>query len=255
MLDGERGRRRIRARVRQLPAVPDEYLRSVPDDIASVYVSSLASSQLLGNSSVHFTSFPSLAITCSLWQRSSLNPALSNPNDVSLRRMAKRRHWRRCSKCRIVVEKTEGCSHMTCRCGHQFCHLYVASPSRDGTETSRWFLTPSPLSASLSPRAYRCGSDWAYNGCTNSNPKSCDGRRWRDDPSLHVPSRWKGAIQRTGAVNALSRVPFTLHPPIDEREMVRTLMILFVIQCFRYKRRQRSWPYSASKPRLALQAD
>jgi len=105
-------------------------------------------------------------LSCSLWQRSPLNPAISNPADLSLRRLAKRKHWRRCSKCRIVVERTEGCGHMTCRCGHQFCHL--------------------------------CGSDWTYSGCTNNaSQKGCDGRTWRDDPTLHAPSRWKGMVKRT----------------------------------------------------------
>lgn len=31
-------------------------------------------------------------------------------------------NFRRCGKCRFVVEKNQGCNHMTCRCGHQFCY-------------------------------------------------------------------------------------------------------------------------------------
>ncbi|KAH6646917.1 hypothetical protein BKA67DRAFT_595096 [Truncatella angustata] len=31
--------------------------------------------------------------------------------------------WRRCYKCRNLVELTQGCSHMTCRCRAQFCYV------------------------------------------------------------------------------------------------------------------------------------
>lgn len=30
--------------------------------------------------------------------------------------------WKRCDQCKIFVERTEGCLHITCRCGHQFCY-------------------------------------------------------------------------------------------------------------------------------------
>lgn len=32
-------------------------------------------------------------------------------------------HYRQCSNCKFVVERTEGCNHMTCRCKHQFCYI------------------------------------------------------------------------------------------------------------------------------------
>lgn len=31
--------------------------------------------------------------------------------------------WRRCYKCRMLVELTQGCSHITCRCKAQFCYI------------------------------------------------------------------------------------------------------------------------------------
>jgi len=31
--------------------------------------------------------------------------------------------WRRCFKCHMLVEHREACSHMTCRCGAQFCYI------------------------------------------------------------------------------------------------------------------------------------
>ena len=29
----------------------------------------------------------------------------------------------RCPKCRTVIERSEGCNHMSCRCGYEFCWL------------------------------------------------------------------------------------------------------------------------------------
>lgn len=35
--------------------------------------------------------------------------------------IAEEKGWRRCFNCRAMVEKKEGCNHMTCRCTAQFC--------------------------------------------------------------------------------------------------------------------------------------
>ncbi len=35
---------------------------------------------------------------------------------------AERQGWRRCCKCRALVELTVGCRHITCKCGAQFCY-------------------------------------------------------------------------------------------------------------------------------------
>ncbi len=35
---------------------------------------------------------------------------------------AERQGWRRCHKCRALVELTSGCRHITCKCGAQFCY-------------------------------------------------------------------------------------------------------------------------------------
>ncbi|KAG9453284.1 hypothetical protein H6P81_006188 [Aristolochia fimbriata] len=37
--------------------------------------------------------------------------------------MAKRELWRRCAKCNHMIELAEGCFHMTCRCGYEFCYI------------------------------------------------------------------------------------------------------------------------------------
>uniref|UniRef100_A0A0A9ELG3 IBR domain-containing protein n=1 Tax=Arundo donax TaxID=35708 RepID=A0A0A9ELG3_ARUDO len=36
--------------------------------------------------------------------------------------MAKGKKWRRCPRCKYLVDKQEGCVHITCRCGFEFCY-------------------------------------------------------------------------------------------------------------------------------------
>jgi hypothetical protein len=38
-------------------------------------------------------------------------------------KMGERSGWRRCYKCRTLVELSQGCTHMTCRCRAQFCYI------------------------------------------------------------------------------------------------------------------------------------
>ncbi|XP_073271884.1 E3 ubiquitin-protein ligase RSL1-like [Primulina huaijiensis] len=40
-----------------------------------------------------------------------------------LRRLAQDKEWMECPNCKIFVEKTDGCIHMTCRCKFEFCYL------------------------------------------------------------------------------------------------------------------------------------
>ncbi|KAF8388677.1 hypothetical protein HHK36_025357 [Tetracentron sinense] len=42
--------------------------------------------------------------------------------DLMVIELAKEKKWMRCPKCEFYVEKGEGCSHISCRCGFQFCY-------------------------------------------------------------------------------------------------------------------------------------
>ena len=46
--------------------------------------------------------------------------------------------WQRCPTCRALVERNQGCYHMSCRCGTQFCYL--------------------------------CAQDWRFCACSNKTP-------------------------------------------------------------------------------------
>ncbi|XP_057767739.1 E3 ubiquitin-protein ligase RSL1-like [Salvia miltiorrhiza] len=39
-----------------------------------------------------------------------------------LRRLAEEKKWKKCPNCKVFVDKTEGCIHITCRCKLEFCY-------------------------------------------------------------------------------------------------------------------------------------
>ncbi|XP_047330977.1 E3 ubiquitin-protein ligase RSL1-like [Impatiens glandulifera] len=42
--------------------------------------------------------------------------------DAKLKSVAAQNKWRQCFKCKNMVELREGCYHIYCRCGHEFCY-------------------------------------------------------------------------------------------------------------------------------------
>ncbi|KAL5711335.1 RBR-type E3 ubiquitin transferase [Ranunculus cassubicifolius] len=51
---------------------------------------------------------------------------MRNPNptveDAKLKSLANTKSWRQCKKCSHMIELAEGCYHITCRCGYEFCY-------------------------------------------------------------------------------------------------------------------------------------
>lgn len=42
--------------------------------------------------------------------------------DLVVMEMAKGEKWKRCPQCKFLVQKSDGCLHITCRCGFEFCY-------------------------------------------------------------------------------------------------------------------------------------
>ncbi|KAJ3578690.1 hypothetical protein NPX13_g1874 [Xylaria arbuscula] len=55
------------------------------------------------------------------WHKSRHCPV--NEDTAQFERVAKEEGWKRCFNCQAMVELKEGCNHMTCRCGAQFCMM------------------------------------------------------------------------------------------------------------------------------------
>ncbi|XXG40668.1 hypothetical protein AAC387_Pa01g1330 [Persea americana] len=59
-------------------------------------------------------------IECEEYQK--LNEDDRGRNDLMVMELAKNKGWKRCPSCQFYVERTQGCLHITCRCGVQFCY-------------------------------------------------------------------------------------------------------------------------------------
>ncbi|PRQ33730.1 putative transcription factor C2H2 family [Rosa chinensis] len=57
-------------------------------------------------------------LTCDEYQTSHNFPK----EHQMLKSLATKRLWRQCVKCNHMVELAQGCYHITCRCGYQFCY-------------------------------------------------------------------------------------------------------------------------------------
>ncbi|RVW49086.1 putative E3 ubiquitin-protein ligase RNF217 [Vitis vinifera] len=51
-----------------------------------------------------------------------LNADERGREDMLLKKLAEEKKWKRCPQCKFYVEKIEGCVHLTCRCGFEFCY-------------------------------------------------------------------------------------------------------------------------------------
>ncbi|OQV00377.1 IBR domain-containing protein [Cladophialophora immunda] len=63
---------------------------------------------------------------CSICRGLAHRDSADCPQDYGLEAtimLAELQGWRRCFKCRTMVERTQGCRHMTCKCGAQFCYV------------------------------------------------------------------------------------------------------------------------------------
>ncbi|KAL2198577.1 hypothetical protein P885DRAFT_32989 [Corynascus similis CBS 632.67] len=63
---------------------------------------------------------------CTMCKRNAHQLGHDCPEDKesdAVLRMGEKSGWRRCYKCRSLVELAQGCTHITCRCKAQFCYI------------------------------------------------------------------------------------------------------------------------------------
>ncbi|KAF5751523.1 E3 ubiquitin-protein ligase rbrA isoform X2 [Tripterygium wilfordii] len=85
-------------------------------------------------------------MTCHYFKTLNPNPPAE---DVKLKSLARSHLWRQCVKCNHMIELSEGCYHMTCRCGYEFC--------------------------------YNCGAEWKDKKATCSCPLWDEDNIWDDN--------------------------------------------------------------------------
>ncbi|KAM7271840.1 hypothetical protein ACFE04_031054 [Oxalis oulophora] len=72
------------------------------------------------------------SLSCEEYQ--SLPEEERDSGDITLHLLAQNKRWRRCQQCRRMIELTQGCYHMTCWCGHEFCYSCGAEYTSDGQQ-------------------------------------------------------------------------------------------------------------------------
>ncbi|GLC42598.1 hypothetical protein PLESTF_000735500 [Pleodorina starrii] len=70
--------------------------------------------------------------TCAAFQ--ALPAHLRSAEDAAMLQLSERQQWKRCPACKLVVERSEGCNHMKCRCGCDFCYG-CGKPYKDTSPT------------------------------------------------------------------------------------------------------------------------
>ncbi|KXZ48561.1 hypothetical protein GPECTOR_26g464 [Gonium pectorale] len=58
--------------------------------------------------------------TCADFQK--LPAHLRSAEDAAMLQYSARQQWKQCPHCKQMVERSEGCNHMKCRCGREFCY-------------------------------------------------------------------------------------------------------------------------------------
>ena len=67
-------------------------------------------------------------MTCSLCQVKFCGKCLMKEHsgdcdDYQVEFLLKNHKYKRCKKCKMVIEKNQGCNQITCKCGNQFCYV------------------------------------------------------------------------------------------------------------------------------------
>ncbi|XVE88472.1 hypothetical protein DITRI_Ditri19aG0072400 [Diplodiscus trichospermus] len=92
--------------------------------------------------------------------------------DITLHQLAQNKRWRRCQQCRRMIELTQGCYHMTCWCGHEFCYSCGAE-YRDGQQTCQCAFWDEDNSEDLVTHSVQESEQWAWE-TFNSLPMIMD---------------------------------------------------------------------------------
>lgn len=147
-----------------------------------------------------------------------------DPETARLVDMAKEKGWQRCFNCKAMVELKEGCNHMTCRCGAEFCML-CASPWK--TCECPWFNSTAPHNDRLNhmrvPEEIRPDRS-ARNDRNDRNEPNHRHDRHARNPALTYQQEIDARRNQERTDEALARrlqASYISHPPPPPRRIRR----------------------------------
>uniref|UniRef100_A0A2P2QM81 RBR-type E3 ubiquitin transferase n=1 Tax=Rhizophora mucronata TaxID=61149 RepID=A0A2P2QM81_RHIMU len=108
--------------------------------------------------------------------------------DITLHHLVQNKRWRRCQHCRRMIELTQGCYHMTCWCGHEFCYS-CGSEYRDGQQTCQCALWDEDNSDDLATLSVQESEQWAWE-TFNSLPLLMDAYSDQEKSQLALIQRF-----------------------------------------------------------------
>ncbi|KDP35876.1 hypothetical protein JCGZ_10446 [Jatropha curcas] len=108
--------------------------------------------------------------------------------DITLHRLAQNKRWRRCQQCRRMIELTQGCYHMTCWCGHEFCYSCGAE-YRDGQQTCQCAFWDENNAEDLVTQSVQESEQWAWE-TFNSLPMLMDAYSEQERSQLALIQRF-----------------------------------------------------------------
>ncbi|KAI5569735.1 hypothetical protein BDE02_12G097000 [Populus trichocarpa] len=108
--------------------------------------------------------------------------------DITLHRLAQNKRWRRCQQCRRMIELSQGCYHMTCWCGHEFCYSCGAE-YRDRQQTCQCVFWDDDNSEDLVTQSFQESEQWAWE-TFNSLPMLMDAYSEQERSQLELIQRF-----------------------------------------------------------------
>ncbi|KAI4338739.1 hypothetical protein MLD38_023759 [Melastoma candidum] len=126
------------------------------------------------------------SFTCEEYQNLPLEER--DAADITLHRLAANNRWKRCQQCRRMIELTQGCRHMTCLCGHEFCYSCGAE-YRDGQQTCHCAFWDEDRPEDLISYSAQESEQWAWE-TFNSLPMVTDAYSEQERSQLMLIQRF-----------------------------------------------------------------
>ncbi|KAG7019427.1 putative E3 ubiquitin-protein ligase, partial [Cucurbita argyrosperma subsp. argyrosperma] len=136
--------------------------------------------------------------------------------DITLRHLAQNKRWRRCQECRRMIELTQGCYHMTCWCGHEFCYS-CGGEYQDGQQTCRCALWDEENSEDMVTHSIQESEQWAWE-TFNSLPMIMDAYSEQERSQLALIQRFLA-----GGFSLSDHQPYQSPPRCTESSYVDTM--------------------------------